>query len=109
MSLLKIYIYDFCILKGYTNAAAVHKVLSGQRMMPPKEAPPVVCEVSLNTMTDLVPSIVSQSSLSLVDASMLARTFEETTVDGANLHGIECCGGRGRRRVGVRRFARCVS
>jgi ankyrin repeat protein/predicted Ser/Thr protein kinase len=30
---------------GYTNAAAVHKVLSAQRMAPPKTAPPIIAEL----------------------------------------------------------------
>ena len=34
---------------GYTNAAAVHKVLSAQRMAPPKAAPPVIRDLMRKT------------------------------------------------------------
>ena len=34
---------------GYTNAAAVHKVLSAQRMAPPKAAPPIIRDLMRRT------------------------------------------------------------
>jgi ankyrin repeat protein/serine/threonine protein kinase len=84
---------------GYTNAAAVHKVLSAQRMAPPKTAPPVIAELMRRcwhskpnkrpSMADICTALSAAVGVSESDQESVQTDYGDMLVAYPNVAGDE--------------------